>query len=99
MKTYKTNLEKIVITEQELLKLGFTLDDGDCYTLNLLNIGLPEFKKVELWTRTNWGLKLFLDVAQGKEPKETSIELPHIKHVDELQNLYFALTGIRLNYK
>ncbi|WP_439132380.1 hypothetical protein [Polaribacter sp.] len=91
--------KKIIITEQGLLDLGFTLEDNDCYTINILDVRLPKFKRIDLWTRTEWGLKMFLDISEGEQPDQTSMELPHIKHIDELQNLFFALTGTMLDYK
>ena len=91
--------KKIIITEQGLLDLGFTIEDNDCYTINILDVRLPKFKRIDLWTRAEWGLKMFLDVSEGNQPDQTTMELPHIKHIDELQNLFFALTGTRLNYK
>ena len=91
--------KKNKITEQGLLYLGFKLDDNDLYELNILNIKLPEFNRIDIWTRTERGLRMFVDVSQGKQPDQTSMELPHIKHIDELQNLFFALTGTYLEYK
>ena len=91
--------KKIKITEKRLLDLGFTLEDNDLYTITILNVKLPEFKRIELWTRTEWGLKMFLSTDQGEQPDQTMMELPHIRHIDELQNLFFALTGTDLEHK
>lgn len=91
--------KKIKITEQGLLDLGFTLEDNDLYRTTILDVKLPEFKRIDLWTRTEWGLKMFLDTSQGEQPDQTRMELPHIKHIYELQNLFFALTGTCLEYK
>ena len=90
--------KKIKITEQGLLDLGFTLDDVDCYELNLGRVLMPEFHNIDLWTRTERGLSIFMSIAYGNNPDQTDTELSHIKHIDELQNLFFALTGTELDY-
>ncbi len=40
-----------------------------------------------------------MGIDQGEDPQQTDTALPHIKHVHELQNLYFALTGTELSYE
>jgi hypothetical protein len=89
----------IKITEKRLLDLGFTLNDNDLYELNLVNIKTPEFNRIDIWARSERGLRIFVDISEGVQPDQTSTELPHIKHIDELQNLFFALTGTYLEYK
>ena len=92
-------MKKIKITEYDLLKLGFEQSDDDLFELELINIKMPEYSNIHLWTRTERGLIIFMGTAQGEDPQQTDTALPHIKHVHELQNLYFALTGTELSYE
>lgn len=87
------------ITEECLLKLGFKQQDNDLFELELLNIKTPEYHNISLWARTERGLVVFLDIYQGKKPQSTSTPLYHIKHIHELKNLYFALTGTEFEIK
>jgi len=88
IKDYK--YEPIPLTEEWLLKFGF--QDTDSY-FNLLDF--PDFRitwsvrVVESGERKNFWLdENFLEVFQQ-----------NIKHVHQLQNLYFALTGEELEIK
>jgi hypothetical protein len=92
-------MKNIKITEEQLLKLGFEQSDDDLFELVLLEIKTPEYHNIHLWTRTEYGLVIFMGIYQGEDPLQTDTALPHIKHVHELQNLYFALTGIELSYE
>ena len=92
-------MKNIKITEEQLLKLGFEQSDDDLFELVLLKIKTPEYHNINLWTRTERGLVIFMGIGQGEDPQQTDTALPHIKHVHELQNLYFALTGTELSYE
>jgi len=92
-------MKNIKITEEQLLKLGFEQSDDDLFELVLLKIKTPEYHDINLWTRTERGLVIFMGINQGEDPQQTDTALPHIKHVHELQNLYFALTGTELSYE
>ena len=80
-------LHGIEITEKELLKFGFdNIQDEDQFTL--------EYDS-ELGTGF---LLIWVDKSLNLYPQEGVIFLNHIKHVHQLQNLYFALTGEELTY-
>jgi hypothetical protein len=74
----KLNASPIPITEEWLLKLGFTSNPyQDRYEKGQLHIECDKTKgEICLWIES----------------------MPHIKHVHQLQNLYFALTGEELTY-
>lgn len=90
------NIEPILLTEEWLLKLGFELDDDDLYTLCLFSQRDPKYNSIELWTRSNEGIKIILEVDEGEMPEQSCVPLHHIKYVHQLQNLYFCLTGAEL---
>ena len=79
------NYKPIPITEEWLLKFGFKyFADG-------------QYEKIFENLNFNWdkecGLYIFL------RTREDCIEASHIKHVHQLQNLYFALTNKELTIK
>ena len=94
---------KIRITEKRLLKAGFTLCDNDLYELKLVKVTFPKCHWIELWARTERGLGIFLETTQettkDEDPEVVCLELHHIKHMCELNNLVFALTGSYLEIK
>lgn len=78
------DMDPIDLTEEWLLKLGFTTDPKHhvlCYDLGLLSIELPN--KFYSSGRAYFNSWAILN------------EMP--KHVHQLQNLYFALTGEELS--
>ena len=91
--------QNIKITENELLKLGFEQSDVDLFELQLTKIRTPKLIDVSLWARAEGGLIITLGISEGDDPQQTDTQLHHIKHVHELQNLYFALTGTNLFYQ
>lgn len=74
----------ILLTPEWLLKFGFGKYDGG------LLIRLREMDRALDWDAQT-GLYLVC-----LEDENNTIELEHIKHVHQLQNLYFALTGEEL---
>ena len=81
-------IKPIPLTEEWLLKFGWGADsDFDNTYIN--NVGLKN--EVMFYDTDN---KVFLI-----ETERDTIELSHIKHVHQLQNLYFALTGEELTIK
>ena len=86
----------IPLTEEWLLKFGFDLEDNDLY---ILVVKTSNKYRMDLWTRTERNLTIWLSVSQGNDPDQTDTELKHIKHVHQLQNLYFALTEEELTIK
>jgi hypothetical protein len=85
--------EGIPITEEWLFKFGFHLRDGFSNTFKL-NLEKHQYDCSEITYSEKEGLLRF---SNGKEKGTTLI--PHIKHVHQLQNLYFALTGEELTIK
>lgn len=79
--------EPIPLTEEWLVKFGF-------YQEKEGNFNLDVIEDVGLYSRIyDNPFMFFLDVDSGV------IELNHIKHVHQLQNLYHALTGKELTIK
>jgi len=75
-----SELEPIPLTEEWLVKFGFTLMKETEYTINTF-----ELNGVRIWNKKGDFTQLIYDTDK--------IEL---KYVQELQNLYFALTGKEL---
>jgi hypothetical protein len=78
------HIKPIPLTEEWLLKFGFSLDEG-------ITIRVSEFNWFSL---SNLNIGYFYSVNGG----EYLIGKP-IKYVHQLQNLYFALTGNELTLK
>lgn len=89
------HVEGIPLTEEWLIKFGFTFID-DFETLRFKMIGDNNHE-------------ILVDIAASVDDDKTVysigiyanehwIFLEHIKHVHQLQNLYFALTGEELTY-
>lgn len=81
------NIEPIQITEEWLLKLGFEYEDQTGW----YNYGSDDCYILCL------PLDGYTEVCLGFRNDET--QLPDIKTVHQLQNLYFALTGEELTIK
>ncbi len=82
------HLTPIKLTEEWLLKLGFVMELGE------LTLWHDDF----LITKSKHTSDIEVIAHQyefGAEP----LVLPHIKHVHQLQNLYFALCGEELTIK
>lgn len=81
------NPQPIPITEQWLLEFG-------CLRNSRVKIGyiINEYPRLEI----NDGV---LEIMSYCEDGEMPIELPHIKYIHQLQNLYYALTGEELKRK
>ncbi len=77
-------IKPIPLTEEWLLKFGFEKLHKDFY-LDYLNMTFSFDVK--------YGMGILL------RTHEDSIDQKHIKHVHQLQNLYFALTGEELKIK
>ena len=76
------NIIGIPLTEEWLLRFGFKMDGIGHWWMN------EEFDFYEFVDRNEDG---FMLVIAGEEHKET-----YVKHVHQLQNLYFALVGEEL---
>jgi len=83
------SLSAIPLTEEWLLKLGFTCSSSGKFKEIKLNTNSSLFKMKE-------DDYITMEIG-GDMPDET--ELKHIKHVHQLQNLYFALCGEELTVK
>lgn len=80
----------IPLTEEWLLKFGFKLA-GDFTNTRVLNVVKHAYDCSEIRYSPNEGLLRF---SNGGIKGSTII--PYVKHVHQLQNLYFALTGEEL---
>ncbi len=84
---YCCNLNPILITEDWLIKLGFTCDWSKTFTKqidkNTFELRFDKTDKI-----------IVLDIGINYE--ETSLEFKHIKYIHQLQNLYFILVGSEL---
>ena len=78
----------IPLTEEWLLKFGFKKSNSDWYTTKSMQLPFEE---------------LAIKLSNGRVTAETDrVEIficNEIKHVHQLQNLYFALTGNELEIK
>ena len=83
----------IQLTEEWLLKFGFKLA-GDFTNTMVLDVVKHAYDCSEIRYSPNEGLLRF---SNGGIKGSTII--PHIKHVHQLQNLYFALVGEELTFK
>ena len=83
----------IPLTDEWLLKFGFHLRDGFSNIFRL-NVEKHQYDCSEITYSEKEGLLRFSN-GQGKG----ATLIPHIKHVHQLQNLYFALTGEELTLK
>ena len=85
--------EPIPLTEEWLLKFGFKLA-GDFTNTRVLDVVKHAYDCSEIRYSPNEGLLRF---SNGGIKGSTII--PYVKHVHQLQNLYFALTGEELIFK
>ena len=91
-------IQPIPLTEDWLLKFGFELnesieEDDDNFHYKALWLSIPN--------KYTFEMSKFIGDDNRVREDEKNIELgdnplPHIKHVHQLQNLYFALTGEEL---
>ena len=81
-KQWYHSLKPIPLTEEWLLKLGFEKQENGWKKLCICND----------WTYLYWERLAGLELSVNKH----SVMLPHINHIHQLQNLYFALTGQEL---
>lgn len=78
-------VDPVPLTEEWLLKFGFEYLANEQYEKHHLNLYFN-------WDKDT-GLFLFI------EDSTESLSFKHIKHVHQLQNIYFALTGEELEIK
>lgn len=83
------------ITEQGLLELGFEQSDGDFFELVIIdrNRMRPNYEFISLATRTEQNLIIWLNCYSGSNPDQASVDLHHIKYIEQLRNLISALSG------
>tara|TARA_R110000868_G_scaffold119128_1_gene315619 strand:- start:135 stop:491 length:357 start_codon:yes stop_codon:yes gene_type:complete len=77
---YAKEYEPIPLTEEWLIKLGFTLDN-----------------ETDLYVSPDKFCSLQIEGYGQEVMREFNIPVENLKHVHQLQNLYFALTGEELN--
>jgi hypothetical protein len=89
----RTWCKPIPLTEEWLLKLGFSMDDA------YLSMWINDYKycfKYRDWAK-NWAF--YIEYTDSLHPKDENQKYPvsfDIKYVHQLQNLYFALTSEEL---
>jgi hypothetical protein len=87
------NLKPIPLTEEWLLKFDMELTDGFSSSRKLyLNNYENDISKITYSPKEG-----LLRLSNG-HTKGTML-IPHIKYVNQLQNIYFALTGKELTFK
>lgn len=89
-------MNPIPLTEEWLIKLGFNLDDVDFYEIIVID---KDNIFCSLWVRIEYGLIINLTTIDEEKEEDVNIKLHNIKHVHQLQNLYFALTNTELTIK
>ncbi len=87
----KHGFRPIPITEEWLIRFGF-LNDGVTFKISTSRIRLILFKINSANEYNNNCNEFTATVYQSKQ----SIEICRVKHVHQLQNLFFALTGEEL---
>lgn len=85
-------MKPIPLTADWLIKLGFEHEKDNCYKIPCKIIG--GYYKI-YYSRINNEIHAF-GVSYEDEPKEVNNFSWNIKYVNQLQNLYFALTGEEL---
>lgn len=86
------DIEPITLTEEWLVRFGFYIDSDKAGT-RYISLG-----------RTNKAMELFLVIPNNTLILSVRIDMifvdlgARIKHIHQLQNLYFALTGQELTY-
>jgi hypothetical protein len=86
-------MKPIPLTEEWLLKFDMELTDGFSSSRKLyLNNYENDISKITYSPKEK-----LLRLSNGQS-KGTML-IPHIKYVHQLQNIYFALTGIELTFK
>ena len=88
----RTWCKPIPLTADWLVNLGFEHEKDNCYKIPCKIIG--GYYKV-YYSRINNEIHAF-GVSYEDEPKEVNNFSWNIKHLHQLQNLYFALTGEEL---
>ena len=83
---YSNSVEPIPLTEEWLIKFGFKKQEDGFLYIKLKRMGT----RLEI----NMKKKLICLIHNGM-PMDV-VHLPYIKYVHQLQNLYFALTGVEL---
>ena len=83
------NFSPIPITEEWLLKFGFGKDNE--FDNHFIDNGSLKNEIIRIATDSNY---FTIDLFGGQV-----FEIPNIKHIHQLQNLYFSLTGKELELK
>ena len=104
--------EPIPLTEEWLVKFGFELYDYELFDEfdkdfedgDLVETFLRYKKRHPVFTKTFIGIDFckndsLTEVFSIKKNRESDLYAPFIKHVHQLQNLYFAITGTELEVK
>lgn len=88
-------IKPILLTEEILLKYGFKkYDKGESYDLNEL---YDNNSCISLSIRHD--NLFFITIYNDNYNESSSLKLTHIKHLHQLQNLYFSLTNQELEIK
>jgi hypothetical protein len=82
------DLQPIPLTEEWLLKFGFTSSNG-----------WFELRCNKSFYSLDVNVLMEVSICVNNESMEYPLYLDHIKHVHQLQNLYYALTGEELTLR
>lgn len=94
----EAHFKPIKLTEEWLLNLGFIKDKKGFLYLSFIDSS----QFLELWIDEEDDNEYFIGYITNDEFEENitnPIFLNHIKYVNQLQNIYFALTGEELKFK
>ena len=103
---YETEFDGIPLTEEWLIKLGFRCDENGNASLDVFDYIDEEDEKNIMSISFSKERNREFEISICEDEKDYSdiinvqyIFVKNIKHVHQLQNLYFALTGEELTIK
>ena len=86
-------IEPIVITEEILFKCGFLKDENEIYHIDIFTHYLELMNSMECY------YPIYIQKAQMSSENEQRIGLNNLEFVNQLQNLFYSLTGEELTFK
>lgn len=102
---YYRTLEGIPITEEWLILLGFVQTMNGLFQKVIEKTETkPYYIKEVVLTYSDLDKNIYLDIVyfdkiQKMDTEEHFHQMPHIKYVHQIQNLYLMLTGTMLKYQ
>lgn len=93
----------IPLTEEWLLRFGFESDNYELHETYLIDISRPERYDHDSYLKILvMDDDCYVDISEKEihpDTIENNVNLKKIKHIHQLQNLYYALTGEELKLK